>query len=251
MSLILEALRKSEAERRRGQAPDIHRDLPLATASARTGPPTWLWWLGPAAVASALLLVAWRWWPARAPAVPVHAGIASSQAQVARTAVPVVTRLWPAGQAPSRPASRAASAVSAAGSAASTPASVANSTPLAASRLPSSGLAGGRAMPAPAAAPPASTTSPGSAEAPAATAPATRVDDTVALSDLSVGERKALPPLKLSMHLWNTDPAKRFVIVDGNRLREGDRAGDAVVTSITEDGVVLDWNGRRIRLSIR
>lgn len=81
--------------------------------------------------------------------------------------------------------------------------------------------------------------------------PPVPVDDTIALSDLSVDERKALPPLKLSMHLWNTNPAQRFVILDGNRLHEGDRAGDAVVTSITQDGVVLAWNGRRILLSIR
>jgi general secretion pathway protein B len=75
--------------------------------------------------------------------------------------------------------------------------------------------------------------------------------DTLRLSDLSVDERKALPTLKLSMHMWNDDPAQRFVILDGNRLHEGDRIGDAVVTAITTDGVVLDWNGRRLKLPIR
>lgn len=70
------------------------------------------------------------------------------------------------------------------------------------------------------------------------------------LSDLSADERKALPPLKLSMHMWNDDPAQRFVILDGNRLREGDRIGNAVITAITADGVILDWNGRRLKLPI-
>ncbi len=74
---------------------------------------------------------------------------------------------------------------------------------------------------------------------------------TLQLSDLSIAERKALPTLKLSMHMWNDDPAQRFVILDGNRLHEGDRIGDAVVTAITTDGVVLDWNGRRLKLPIR
>jgi general secretion pathway protein B len=41
------------------------------------------------------------------------------------------------------------------------------------------------------------------------------------------------------------------VIVDGNRLVEGDRIGDVVVTTITTDGVLLDWNGRRLKLPIR
>ena len=73
----------------------------------------------------------------------------------------------------------------------------------------------------------------------------------MSLSDLSADERKALPPLKLSMHLWNPDPAKRFVILDGNRVGEGDRIGDAVVAAITTDGVELDWNGRRLQVPIR
>ena len=75
--------------------------------------------------------------------------------------------------------------------------------------------------------------------------------DILQLSDLSAAERKSLPPLKVSMHMWDTDAARRFVIVDGNRLVEGDRIGDAVVTTITTDGVLLDWNGRRLKLPIR
>ena len=46
--------------------------------------------------------------------------------------------------------------------------------------------------------------------------------------------------------MWNDDPSQRFVILDGDRLREGDRIGDAVVTAITRDGVVLDWNGQAV-----
>ena len=71
------------------------------------------------------------------------------------------------------------------------------------------------------------------------------------LSDLSMEERRGLPPLKLSMHMWNDDPTQRFVILDGNRLHEGDRIGEAIVTTITPDGVLLDWNGRRLTLPIR
>ena len=70
------------------------------------------------------------------------------------------------------------------------------------------------------------------------------------LSDLTADERKELPPLKLSMHLWNDDPRQRLVILDGSRLREGDRVGNAVITAITSDGVLLDWNGQLLKLSI-
>ena len=76
-------------------------------------------------------------------------------------------------------------------------------------------------------------------------------DDTTRLSDLGAEERKQLPTLKLSMHMWNDTPAQRFVILDGQRLGEGDRIGDAVVEQITRDGAILAWNGRRLRVSMR
>lgn len=74
---------------------------------------------------------------------------------------------------------------------------------------------------------------------------------TVRLSELGTEERQQLPTLKLSMHMWNDTPAQRFVILDGQRLGEGDRIGDAVVEQITRDGAILDWNGRRLRVSMR
>jgi len=76
-------------------------------------------------------------------------------------------------------------------------------------------------------------------------------DDTMRLSDLGTEERQQLPTLKLSMHMWNDTPAQRFVILDGQRLGEGDRIGDAVVEQITRDGAILGWNGRRLRVSMR
>ena len=100
-------------------------------------------------------------------------------------------------------------------------------------------------------APPAPPTSSPGAEIPVIASIARGENDgTVQLSDLSVEERKALPPLKLSMLMWDDDPARRFIILDGSRLGEGDRVGNAVITAITSDGAVLDWNGRRIRLSM-
>ena len=76
-------------------------------------------------------------------------------------------------------------------------------------------------------------------------------EDTMRLSDLGTEERQQLPALKLSMHMWNDTPAQRFVILDGQRLGEGDRIGDAVVEQITRDGAILAWNGRRLRVSMR
>lgn len=69
------------------------------------------------------------------------------------------------------------------------------------------------------------------------------------LSDLPVDQRRQLPPLKMSMHMWA--PTQRFAIIDGARVAEGDRLGDAVVEAITADGVVLAWQGQRLHLPTR
>jgi len=71
------------------------------------------------------------------------------------------------------------------------------------------------------------------------------------LSDLDSDARRALPPLKLSMHMWNEAPAQRFVIIDGNRVGIGGRVGEVEIADIVADGVVLDWHGRRIKLPLR
>ena len=229
MSLILEALRKSEAERRRGAAPDLHTELPTSPVLARSTVPGWVLWMLAATAAIALLawlLSAWL----RAP-VPASAVV---RAQPMHAEKPVPPPLPPVKRLSPPPAAVAPVAVVAAA------APTIKATPAA---TPPAEL-----LPPPALEPSAPS-APTAPTAPTALAPPT--DDALRLSDLSPDERKALPPLKLSMHLWNDDPTRRFVILDGNRLREGDRDGDAVITAITSDGVLLDWNGRRIKLSIR
>lgn len=217
MSLILEALRKSEAERRRGVAPNVYAELPPSPRTRSTGTPTWAWLLFAGAV---LLIALWlvRGAMLRTPAAEPVA--ASTTPKPKPATLPPVARLSPI------PA----------------PAPAVVSKPVAPPQAVTATAPPQAAViePAPRATPPL------------AAAVAAPVDTgTLQLSDLSVAERKALPTLKLSMHMWNDDPAQRFVILDGNRLHEGDRIGDAVVTAITTDGVVLDWNGRRLKLPIR
>ena len=63
--------------------------------------------------------------------------------------------------------------------------------------------------------------------------------------------RKELPPLELSMHMWDPDPARRFVILDGARHGEGDSVGPMRIRRIDADGVLFDWQGRALRLPLR
>lgn len=60
------------------------------------------------------------------------------------------------------------------------------------------------------------------------------------LYEMPLGTRQALPPLKLSMHVYSPDPARRVVIIDGARLLEGEIvSGELKVSQITSEGVVL------------
>jgi general secretion pathway protein B len=87
--------------------------------------------------------------------------------------------------------------------------------------------------------------------APAVATPPSDADELEALPPIAVlgaGERSALPPLKLSMHVFGSDSGKRFAIIDGQRVTEGSVLGAGVVEQIRRDGVVLNVNGRRILL---
>ena len=58
--------------------------------------------------------------------------------------------------------------------------------------------------------------------------------------------RKDLPALALTMHVYSSVPAERFVVVEGERHVEGDELGDGVtLREIRSDGIVLDFKGQR------
>lgn len=64
--------------------------------------------------------------------------------------------------------------------------------------------------------------------------------------DLPFATRKALPQLNLSMHVYTADPKRRFVILDGTRMAEGDTTSDSItVREIRPDGVILEFQGQR------
>jgi general secretion pathway protein B len=109
---------------------------------------------------------------------------------------------------------------------------------------------------------PAAATSPRQL-APAATAPATQ-PSTRAVAIITPA-RSALPSapaaaattvpdvsnIVFSTHVYSDDPAMRAVTVHGKRFVEGDMIARGVrLVEITETGVVLEANGRRIPLDV-
>lgn len=218
MSLILEALRKSEAERRRGEMPDLRAELPPPAAASPAPLRRVLPWIAVALAAGMALLFGLR--PLSRDATPA----APTKAVATTTPAPAESvRLQP----------RAAIAQP-------------SSAPRVAEREP----------PQPPPVPPAATPIPEPASPPAPAAevappPAPSAEAETAVNALPADLRKALPPLQLSMHMWDPDPAKRFVILDGERHVEGDSVGPMRIRRIDADGVLFDWQGRLVRLPLR
>ncbi|MFC3813859.1 general secretion pathway protein GspB [Lysobacter sp. GCM10012299] len=252
MSLILDALRKSEAERRRGQAPDLYAELPPLVPRTATRRPLWPWWLagGFAVLASLWLLrdVTSTAGVVTAPVVDAPAAAANDLADSTAAVGPAV----PPATAPlPKPGPRFASEPSRSALPEARPAREAMAT---VAVPPETGPAPSQPAPEPVlpsssqapVQPPvqvASVTPPAPAATPAAAAP-------LRLADLSAGEREQLPALKISMHMWAPSPDQRFAIIDGARVGQGDRVGDAVVEEISADSVVLNWHGQRVALPI-
>lgn len=247
MSFILDALRKSETARRRSEAPDIFATMPAAHARTRAYPQWPLWAVG---VIGVLSLIAALWLFAQRPSVPGGSTAPTSTAPASTApalpppAPPLVsdpaTAQFPQVDAPA--SSPAAPASASQTTAAPVESAIPAGRPSAPVTPPTSAAIAEPA--APRVAPPAPETDPPLPQAPPAG------DQIVALADLDPGVRKQLPPLKLSMHLWNETASQRFVILDGQRLKEGDVLGELVVQRITRDGAVLAWRGSRLKIAL-
>jgi general secretion pathway protein B len=236
MSFILDALRKSETARRRSEAPDLFATMPAAATPSRSQPAWPMWAVG---IVGTLSLLAALWLfvqrapssPAPTPTVASATTVETEPSSPAQTPVAVPSPAAPMPE-PVRDVAAAAPSVPA--------------TPIPAPPPPRASAPeriGDLPMP------------PEPANAPAVIPPAPPIappagDRPIALADLDAAMRRQLPPLKLSMHLWNETASQRFVILDGQRLKEGDLLGEIVVERIDRDGAVLAWRGSRLKIDL-
>ena len=235
MSLILDALRKSEAERQRGKSPGLFASTPGLPMPLRERLRLW-----PVLVFLLLLLAsAWVIWRGESQRAESEAAAVAAVVPRAEDGVEVidpVVDVPAAATAATQPPPAAVSPVNP-GAPTSQAASAGTSPPPARITAP----APITTQPEPAIALPAPPVSPT-----AAAEPADESLPTAAILD--AGTRASLPPLKLSMHVYGDDPAKRFAIVDGKRVGPGSLLGTGVVEAIRRDGVVVNINGQRLLL---
>ncbi|HET8708102.1 MAG TPA: general secretion pathway protein GspB [Pseudomonadales bacterium] len=63
--------------------------------------------------------------------------------------------------------------------------------------------------------------------------------------------KRGLPELSFSSHMYSSDPAFRKVIINGKQLRENQPLNvDIILKRITEDGVVLDYQGTLFKVNV-
>jgi len=267
MSLILDALKKSEAERKLGQAPGLlstQNSPERAAHDPRRGLRIALISISALLIVTLLILAFWmgrqqstdgKSPQANAPAtqhasVPSQAGSGETNPSSPQQKPPVTDRT--SGAAPRKPASgipRPTVSVSAAQPARRTP-KERESMPVAAGSLPATSQAEAQ-PPQPQAI--SSTTKPApEGESPIVETSKPELEQLPRVFDLSQAERAGLPPLQVSMYVYSEDRARRFVLIDGHRYGEGENIASGLSSEeIRSDGIVLDFQKRRFLLPRR
>jgi len=267
MSILLEALRKTENKQRPHETPTIHTEVRsgASTEPLRTIPMAVL-------LGVALLLSGWFvWHQYRAPADGYHPPVTLSAEQVSKT--PRQTVAKQAGKAetgkPQAPSGKTqqrtpvesyqppqgdepAAAVTEASSrpGPTTPAGTAVNTPASASSHKPPAVADNKAAPARQDKPVAGNKAGGATRPKAAdrkTAAAAEEfhpgePEPIGYWELPDAVRADVPVMKFSVLVYAADPADRFVLIDGQRLAEGDSVKPGlVVKEIRRDGVVFSY----------
>lgn len=256
MSFILDALKKSDSERQRQSGPALFE---IRKAPPRSGLPFWAIALGALLLVN---LVAVVWFLARGPAPAVAPQPASTAAPPA--AAPTVVPGSPAASAVANAPPQPGGTVPWAGAA---PQAGTVPLPPPQSAIASPGLPPGAAIA------PGAAVAPGDAayaqpdysgnpadyeqalpagEGPSSSTLAAERNMVPTVDRLPPAIANQLPPLRLDLHVYATRATDRFVMVNMQRLREGDATPDGVrVEEITPTGAVMSFRGTRFQLEQR
>jgi general secretion pathway protein B len=231
MSFILDALKKSENERARQHGPAL---LEARVVPPRRGPPAWAIVVGVVLVANLALLayVLLRPAPVTPAAAPAAAPVAAAPAP-AQAPAPAPAPVAAAPVAPATAAPAPQAYVPPVEPAASPPpAAVVNPADFAPARPP--GTLPPRSLAAP---------------SPVGNGGAGTMDPSLPTAADLNARGAGVPDLNLALHVYDDAPANRYVLINSQRLREGESTTDGVrVERITPEGALLSWRGQRFRL---
>jgi len=231
MSYILDALRRADAERDRGQVPGLHaQPAPPAATATPARPGALALGLGGGLILALAAGLAWWSWPraTQPPAVAAPPAAATATPPAAATLPPPAT------------AAVAPPAVAAAPAPLPLP-RVVSAPPLPVPPLPA----------ATEPAPPATPAAPAAARAPTAdrAAAAASAPRTLTLAEMTPEQRRDWPRLAIGGVVHSDHAASRFVVVDGRLVHEGEEAAPGVtVERIGARAAILRWRGLRVEL---
>jgi general secretion pathway protein B len=228
MSYILDALRKSDQQRRRGAAPTL---LTLQRSAVVRKRPAYLaYGLLAVVLVGAGVVIGWlRPWQTEqaAPRRPESVAAASIESKSIESKPLDSTSRQPAPAQPEMPAQPKP-------------------------ELPAPAKPRTDGLP-----PEANAPVPGKAAAP----PERRVDiaaadaageTVIAVEKLPLSVQQELPKLSISVHAYSDDPAKRLVGIGSRILREGDYVVPGLhLEEITPDGMILSYRGYRFRRGVK
>ena len=214
MSFILDALKKSEADRQQ-QASGEFSSIPTAAGSA--GPPRWIWALGALLLLNVVVLVALATRGkdndsvARVPEEAATETLAPTRATVEQGFADRLRESRP----PPQPTVR--------------------------DEEPS----GAASQPARAAAPAEPDPGPGAGVVDTASSP----QALPTLTEIRLNDGVQLPDMNLDIHVYGESAADRFVFIDMKKLQEGDTLETgASLEEITPGGVIMNYRGTRFML---
>lgn len=259
MSYILDALRKSETERKQGEIPDlgsavqiIHKRRPggspllvggLALALlVNAGVLTWLFWPGAnEALASTIRSTAGESahspadTPTQAPPPAVESQLLSADSRLSEQSMPEAKFTQP-GRESAAPASSAPAIAIAVAARTAEPSPLQTAST---ERPPGQDEAG-----------------PESSQA----SPQPSQDDSEAMADpdrpvpaleaTAAEFQRRIPDLTFNSHIFSSSPSSRRVMINNEYLREGASFSGMVVDEITEDGVILNLQGEKFSVSV-
>lgn len=71
------------------------------------------------------------------------------------------------------------------------------------------------------------------------------------LRDMPAAYRAEFPALSVDVHVYNADPARRFLLVNGKRYGEGTVLAEGPrIVEIVSDGMIVEWRNERIVYTI-
>ncbi len=251
MSLILDALRKADAERERGAVPGLHAqpvagddDGDDAQGSSKRSGLAWLWPIVGALVGLLVLVAGWH---VISPSAPVPPAVAPMSAPLAPPPATTAATAPQGAPAPAAPAPANAAPALAPPAPWSAPERKAEPAPTASARTSANAAATKPATPAAA----ASNATAGTATSASNPPPPAAETAAYVAEQLPASVRAQLPPLAFGGSIYSRTPANRSLVINGRSYREGELiAPGLVLEQIGPRAAILGFRGYRIEVPL-